>query len=39
VFRIDVRVRGEVLATAEGRSKKEAEQDAARMAIERISRE
>jgi ribonuclease-3 len=39
VFRIDVRVRGEVLATAEGRSKKEAEQDAARMALERISRE
>jgi ribonuclease-3 len=39
VFRIDVRGRGEVLATGEGRSKKEAEQDAARIALERISRE
>jgi len=38
VFRIDVRVRGEVVATAEGRTKKEAEQDAARLALERISR-
>jgi ribonuclease-3 len=34
LFRIEVRLRGEVLATAEGRTKKEAEQDAARRALE-----
>jgi ribonuclease-3 len=39
VFRIDVRVHGRVLATGRGLSKKEAEQDGARMALGRISRE
>jgi ribonuclease-3 len=33
LFRIDVRVRGTVLASAEGRTKKEAEQEAARLAL------
>jgi ribonuclease-3 len=35
-FEIDVMVGGEVLASAAGRSKKEAEQEAARLALERI---
>jgi ribonuclease-3 len=34
-FRVDVRLDGEVLASAEGRTKKEAEQEAARLALER----
>jgi len=33
LFRIEVRLRGEVLASAEGRTKKEAEQEAARLAM------
>lgn len=33
LFRIEVRLRGDVLAAAEGRTKKEAEQDAARQAL------
>jgi ribonuclease-3 len=33
LFRIEVRLRGEVLAAAEGRTKKEAEQEAARLAL------
>jgi ribonuclease-3 len=35
-FQVEVRVRGETLAEAFGRSKKEAEQEAARMALERL---
>ena len=37
LFRIEVRLRGEVLADAEGRTKKEAAQEAARRAIERLT--
>lgn len=37
LFRIEVRVRGLMLAEAEGRTKKEAEQEAARLALERIT--
>lgn len=37
LFRIEVRARGVVLAEAEGRTKKEAEQEAARLALERIT--
>jgi ribonuclease III len=37
LFKIEVRLRGEVLADAEGRTKKEAEQEAAKRAIERIT--
>ncbi len=37
LFRIEVRLRGEVLADAEGRTKKEAAQEAARRAIERFT--
>jgi dsRNA-specific ribonuclease len=33
LFRIEVRLRGTVLAAAEGRTKKEAEQEAARLAL------
>lgn len=33
LFRIEVRLRGDVLASAEGRTKKEAEQEAARLAM------
>jgi ribonuclease-3 len=33
LFRIEVRLRGTVLASAEGRTKKEAEQEAARLAL------
>jgi len=35
VFLVEVRVRGQVLATADGRTKKDAEQEAARLALER----
>jgi ribonuclease-3 len=35
-FQVEVRVRGEALAEAAGRSKKEAEQEAARLALERL---
>ncbi|MCX6552633.1 MAG: ribonuclease III [Acidobacteria bacterium] len=38
LFRIDVRLHGTTLASAEGRTKKEAEQEAARRAIESLSR-
>jgi ribonuclease-3 len=37
LFEVDVRVRGEVIAQASGPSKKEAEQEAARLALERLS--
>jgi ribonuclease III len=37
VFSVEVRVRGEVLGTARGASKKAAEQDAARKAIDKLS--
>ena len=37
LFRVEVRVRGQVLAAAEGRTKKEAEREAARQALERLS--
>ena len=37
LFTVEVRVRGEVLAEAEGRTKKEAEQEAARRALEGLS--
>ena len=37
LFRVEVRVQGRVLAEAEGRTKKEAEREAARKAIEGIS--
>ncbi|HOG28508.1 MAG TPA: ribonuclease III [Vicinamibacterales bacterium] len=36
-FRIEVRLRGETLAEADGRTKKEAEQEAARLALERLT--
>ncbi len=36
LFQVEVRVRGEVVAQATGRSKKEAEQEAARLALERM---
>jgi ribonuclease-3 len=36
-FHVEVRVRGQALADASGRSKKEAEQEAARLALERLS--
>jgi ribonuclease-3 len=36
-FQVEVRVAGEPLADAPGRSKKEAEQEAARLALERLS--
>jgi len=39
LFRIEVRLRGRVLAAADGRTKKEAEQDAARLALGEIDRE
>jgi ribonuclease III len=39
LFRIEVRLRGRVLAAAEGRTKKEAEQDAARLALLEIDQE
>jgi ribonuclease III len=38
-FHVEVRVRGRALAEAFGRSKKEAEQEAARLALERLSRD
>jgi ribonuclease-3 len=37
MFRVEVRVGGEALADAYGRSKKEAEQEAARLALDRLS--
>jgi ribonuclease-3 len=37
LFRVEVRLRGEVLAGAEGRTKKAAEQEAARLALERLT--
>jgi ribonuclease-3 len=37
LFRVEVRVQGRVLAEAEGRTKKEAEREAARKAIEGLS--
>lgn len=37
VFRIELRVRGEVLAVAEGRTKKDAEQEAARLGRQSLS--
>jgi ribonuclease-3 len=37
-FRVEVRSKGEALAEASGRSKKEAEQEAARLALERLGR-
>ena len=36
VFSIDVVVEGEVLGTASGKAKKEAEQEAARLALEKL---
>jgi len=36
VFQVDVIVAGETLATASGKAKKEAEQEAARLAIARL---
>jgi ribonuclease-3 len=36
LFQVEVRLRGEVLATSSGRTKKEAEQQAARLALERL---
>jgi ribonuclease-3 len=36
LFRVDVVVAGEVIASADGRTKKEAEQDAARLALARL---
>jgi hypothetical protein len=38
LFRIEVRLQGAVLASAQGTTKKEAEQQAARLALERMSR-
>ncbi len=38
LFRVEVRVRGVVLAEAEGRTKKDAEREAARKALEGLSR-
>jgi ribonuclease-3 len=37
LFTVEVRLRGEVLASAEGRTKKDAEREAARIALERLS--
>jgi len=37
-FQVTVRVQGEVLASAEGRTKKEAEQSAARQALDKVDR-
>lgn len=37
MFQVEVRVRGRALAEASGRSKKEAEQEAARLALERLT--
>ena len=39
IFQVEVRVQGETLARASGRSKKEAEQQAARLAIEKLAAE
>ncbi len=37
LFRVDVQIEGQVLASAEGRTKKEAEQEAARLALSRFA--
>jgi ribonuclease III len=37
LFRVEVRLKGDVLAGAEGRTKKAAEQEAARLALERLT--
>jgi dsRNA-specific ribonuclease len=37
VFHVDVVAAGETLASASGRAKKEAEQEAARLALERLA--
>jgi len=39
LFTVEVRVRGNVLAEAEGRTKKDAEREAARKALEGLSAE
>jgi hypothetical protein len=39
LFQVEVRVRDEVIGRAQGRSKKEAEQEAARLALERLRQE
>jgi len=39
LFRVEVRVRGDVLAEAEGRTKKDAEREAARQALDSLSAE
>ncbi len=39
LFQVEVRVKGDVVAQAAGRSKKEAEQEAARLALERLQSE
>ena len=39
LFRVEVRVRGNALAEAEGRTKKDAEREAARKALDRLSEE
>ncbi len=39
LFQVEVRVRGEVVAQASGRSKKEAEQEAARVALEKYQQQ
>ncbi len=39
LFQVEVRVKGEVVAQASGRSKKEAEQEAARAALEKLQQE
>jgi ribonuclease-3 len=39
IFQVEVRVQGDTLARASGRSKKEAEQQAARLAIEKLAGE
>ncbi|MFO7694321.1 MAG: ribonuclease III [Vicinamibacterales bacterium] len=39
LFRVEVRVRGNVLAEADGRTKKDAEREAARMALDSLSAE
>lgn len=39
LFLVEVRVRGEIIGQAQGRSKKEAEQDAARLALEKLTLE
>ena len=38
MFQIELRVRGEIIAVADGRTKKEAEQEAARLGLQHYSR-